>query len=131
MARHRSEHEGKHHVVSHGEHATHIHRRRGGAAPKEEFNPEHPMRGHPGGEDFYNAKGSHEEREVEEGEKRGGRVKKKKDGHHADGGRAMRRLDRPGRKRGGGVGSDMRPLSSAAHVKDAEGHKTEMAEETD
>lgn len=34
----------------------------------------------------------------------------------ADGGKAKMRLDRPGRKRGGGVGSNMKPLSTAATV---------------
>ena len=36
---------------------------------------------------------------------------------HADGAKAKMRMDRrPGRKRGGGVGSNMKPLSTAANV---------------
>lgn len=36
---------------------------------------------------------------------------------HADGAKAKMRMDRrPGRKRGGGVGSNMKPLSTAATV---------------
>jgi len=48
--------------------------------------------------------------------KRGGSVKKAK---HvaAHGEMAKHRLDRPARKAGGRVGSDMKPLSSAANVK--------------
>lgn len=131
MARHHSVHHGKHNVAHHGAAmAVHHHYKRGGMA-EEGFDEEHPMRGKPGGEIPYNAEHSREMKEAEEGAKRGGRVRKKKDGHHAEGGRARHRLDRPGRKRGGGVGSDMRPLSSAAHAKDAEGHKTQMAEEVD
>lgn len=39
-----------------------------------------------------------------------------------------RRLDRPGRKRGGGVGADMTPLSTAARTRQSEGHKAENDE---
>jgi hypothetical protein len=39
-----------------------------------------------------------------------------------------RRLDRPGRKRGGGVGSTMTPLSSAAHATQAGDHKADNDE---
>ena len=44
--------------------------------------------------------------------KHGGRVEEM----HEKGGK--RRLDRPGRKRGGGVGSDVTPLSTAARTSD-------------
>jgi hypothetical protein len=53
--------------------------------------------------------------------KRGGKVKKKEH-HRATGGKVLGlmtgggvkpRMDRPGRKRGGGVGADMSPLSTA------------------
>jgi hypothetical protein len=43
--------------------------------------------------------------------KKGGKV-----GMPVMGGNKRHRLDRPGRKRGGGVGSDARPLSSAANA---------------
>ncbi len=36
-----------------------------------------------------------------------------------------RRLDRPGRKRGGGVGADMTPLSTAARTRQATDHKAD------
>lgn len=39
-----------------------------------------------------------------------------------------RRLDRPGRKRGGGVGADMTPLTTAAHTTQAGDHKVENDE---
>jgi hypothetical protein len=48
--------------------------------------------------------------------KKGGKVCAKVDGEMS-----RPRLDRPGRKRGGRIGSDTAPLSSAARVKDAPG----------
>jgi hypothetical protein len=45
--------------------------------------------------------------------KRGGKVKKKKDGMQAEGKKAHHRMDRPKRARGGKVGSDRNPFSSA------------------
>lgn len=60
--------------------------------------------------------------------------------HHKDGGAPKkhvegeghktkhRRLDRPGRKRGGGVGADMTPLSSAARAHQAGAHKADADE---
>lgn len=66
---------------------------------------------------------SKEEEKMEEGHKRGGRAKRASGGAmQAEGGMAAKRHDRPGRKRGGGVGSDKRPLTSAAAAKDADGH---------
>jgi hypothetical protein len=44
--------------------------------------------------------------------KRGGKVKKKKE-MHAEGAKAKHRMDRPKRARGGKVGSDRNPFSSA------------------
>lgn len=55
--------------------------------------------------------------------KKGGRVKKKRDGgpvHRMTGGSVRPRLDRPGRKRGGGVGSDKSPLTGAHNEASAE-----------
>jgi len=62
-----------------------------------------------------------EGKEKEEEAKRGGRIhhKKKTGGavqHRMTGGLVRPRLDRPGRKRGGGVGSDKSPLTSAHHI---------------
>lgn len=57
--------------------------------------------------------------------KRGGAVKRKTGGKVLglmSGGGVRPRLDRPGRKRGGAVGSDRSPLSSA--------HRTSSAEDT-
>jgi hypothetical protein len=50
--------------------------------------------------------------------KHGGKVKKhkgKKHGMHAEGHKAPHRMDRPKRARGGKVGSDRNPFSSAHH----------------
>ena len=40
-----------------------------------------------------------------------------------------RRLDRPGRKRGGGVGADMTPLTTAARVTQAGAHKADGSDD--
>lgn len=69
------------------------------------------------------SKNAEVEKDAEE-RKHGGRVKKKHEGkkhehekkhegHMAEGHAAKRRMDRPGRKRGGRCGADMSPLSSA------------------
>jgi len=77
---------------------------------------------------LYDAQGSEEAKEAEkgeEGEEGSGRKKRKLGGkleHEVEGGHGKKRFDRPGRKRGGGVGADMHPLSTAAHVKNAEDH---------
>lgn len=60
----------------------------------------------------------------DEGRKRGGKVKKRKEGGKVvgrmDGGSVRPRLDRPGRKRGGGVGANLSPLSTAKNVVSSE-----------
>ncbi len=56
---------------------------------------------------------------------RGGGVKKHVMG---EGHKGSRRLDRPGRKRGGGVGADMRPLTTAAKTTEAGAHKADNDE---
>lgn len=112
---HVSHHKGKHHVVHHGHHMpkiVHHHRKRGGGVADP-------------GHDVYAGASSNVVKEAEE-RKHGGRAKK--DGHFAEGGRTRARLDRPGRKRGGGVGSDMRPLTTAHNAKDADGHKTDKVD---
>jgi hypothetical protein len=55
---------------------------------------------------------------TEDCRKRGGRVMKKAEKHVKmdDSKKAMMRLDRPGRKRGGRVGAEMSPLSEASKV---------------
>lgn len=55
--------------------------------------------------------------------KSGGKVRRKKKEVAAEGERGQRRLDRPGRKRGGAVGADLHPLSSASRGHG--GHTTE------
>jgi hypothetical protein len=60
----------------------------------------------------------------EKGAKRGGRQHHKH--HRMTGGAVRPRLDRPGRKRGGRVGSDTSPLTSAHHTSASE---TEPREE--
>ena len=68
-------------------------------------------------EEVYAGKGSNVEKEAKQ-KKHGGRAKRKHGGHvkhvgHVDGMHAKKRADRPARKRGGKVGADMNPLSSA------------------
>jgi hypothetical protein len=93
-------HHGKHHVSHHGtEHAEHHHHADGGAVALAD-----------GGA---------------VGLKRGGRAKKHVDG---EGHKGHRRMDRPGRKRGGGVGSDMTPLTTAARTREAGAHKADNDE---
>lgn len=53
--------------------------------------------------------------------KAGGRVE------HVEGAAAKKRLDRPGRKRGGGVGSDSSPLTSASRTTDRRGGPADEA----
>lgn len=83
----------------------------------------------------YDAEGSNVEKEADE-RKRGGRVKKDcaperkhggrvKEEHRVEGKMSKMRLDRPGRKSGGRVGSDKSPLTSAARVSPVMGHSTD------
>jgi hypothetical protein len=68
---------------------------------------------------------SETEDKMEAGHNKGGKVKRAKGGRtdaFAAGGAPKMRMDRPGRKRGGGVGADRTPLSSAANTSDASGH---------
>lgn len=51
-------------------------------------------------------------KEAAEKHKKGGAVKKKHE-MHADGEKSKHRMDRPKRARGGGVGADRHPFSSA------------------
>ena len=48
-------------------------------------------------------------------------AKKRADGGKVDGEAGPRRMDRPGRKRGGRIGADTSPLSSAARIKEPAG----------
>lgn len=88
------------------EHHKRHHRARGGA--------EHGEMKPPKGNDFA---GGESYVAKEAGMKKGGVAHKK---HHRSmemhGAAAHKRLDRPGRKRGGGVGADAHPLSSAANL---------------
>jgi hypothetical protein len=72
----------------------------------------------------YNAKGSETEKEAEEGRAKGGRMKKKAGGM-VEGHEKKARLDRPGRKRGGKIGADSAPLTTAGKIRDASEHKTD------
>ncbi len=70
--------------------------------------------------------------------KRGGKVKKHKGEMHAEGKKAHHRMDRPKRARGGKVGSDRNPFSSAhspgkgeePDVEDRRGYKTSPTKDT-
>lgn len=72
----------------------------------------------------YNAKGSEVEKEADEGRAKGGRMKKKAGGM-VEGHEKKHRLDRPGRKRGGKIGADSAPLTTAGKMRDASEHKTD------
>jgi len=65
--------------------------------------------------------------------KRGGKVKKRATGGKIqafmDGGGVKPRLNRPGRKRGGGVGADRSPLSTA-HKGHGDGNETPKSDDT-
>ena len=72
--------------------------------------------------------------------KRGGRAKHaaggavagfKRGGMMSEGMKGGRRMDRPGRKRGGGVGATLRPLSTAATTTQAGAHKADNDELAD
>ncbi len=69
----------------------------------------------------YNAQGSEVEKEADE-KAHGGKVKKVDGGAHKP---AHKRMDRPGRKRGGRAGADMSPLSTASKVTNAGAHKAD------
>jgi hypothetical protein len=97
-----SKHHGKHHIVVHAH-------KSGGAAKRAS-----------GGRTELKAAGNPDVFKEAEGEesysrKRGGRARKSggKVVERMTGGAVRPRLDRPGRKRGGRVGSDMSPLTSA------------------
>ena len=94
----------------------------------------HAKRAMGGKTTVYAGEGSNVLKEAEE-RKRGGKVERMK----GEGEKAKERHDRPkrarggavpGRKRGGGVGSDKTPLSSAAKIKEIEpGEQAEGANE--
>ena len=88
----------------------------------------HRARG--GKADYYAGGESNVAKEAEE-KKNGGKVAKRKGGGMVEGHKAKHRLDRPGRKRGGAIGADMKPLSSAARETQAEGHKVERESDED
>ena len=85
------------------------HKKAGGATTGEHEDP--PVK------EVDNSKESESYKLLQE-KKRGGRAKHKAGGKvmHAEGGKAKHHMGKPGRKRGGGVGADKTPLSSAAHV---------------
>lgn len=110
------EHHGvdNHGTIKHHEHpmAEHKHKRaRGGKVGNE------PMEGvkesEPAPKDVYAGKESNVVKEAD----------KRKHGGKVEGKMAHMHLGRPGRKKGGRVGSDQSPLSSAAHVTEAGAHK--------
>lgn len=85
---------------------------------------EHKMkRAAGGGASWYAGGGSNVAKEAEE-KKHGGKVKRKHGGE-VEGHKSKKRMDRPGRKRGGGVGADLTPMSTASKEKQAQGHTTE------
>lgn len=119
---HKQHHHGVHHPHKHGHeghpvmtaaHARSKHAKGGKVEPKNDP-----------GEDTYAGKDSDVKKEAEEKAK-GGRIKvKRAAGGPVAGKKTKMRLDRPGRKRGGGVGADKHPLTSASKIRPAEGHTT-------
>lgn len=83
-------------------------------------------------EESYAGTGSETEKEAER-KKRGGRIHHGKVPMHVDGHKAAHhRLDRPGRKRGGAVGADSKPMTSAHNLTPPEGMKAQsMTARTD
>ena len=69
------------------------------------------------GGDWYEGGESPTAKEAEE-KKKGGAVR-----HHGEGEHAKARHDRPGRKRGGRIGADKMPLSSAAKIHEVVPHE--------
>jgi hypothetical protein len=110
----------KHHKKHHGKHKA-----RGGGA-------EHGGEGH---EKHMVASGNPNVIKEAEEHKKGGKVGKHKKHHRAKGGPVTKtvglmtggavrpRLDRPGRKSGGRVGSDTSPLTSAHHARSGSSEK--------
>jgi len=108
-----------------------MHRKTGGRT-EEDGNEGVPYE-EPDAEEVYAGKGSNVEKEAHgEERKKGGKVKmltKKKGGvaegkkhvGKVEGEAAKHRMDRPGRKRGGGVGADTSPLTTANKVDDRRG----------
>jgi len=96
---------GRSHEKRHAAHLSHHKRYKGGRIPAD---------GMEAGEGGGNP---HVEEEAEE-KKKGGRAKHRKHGGHVDGHKGHHRMDhhRPGRKRGGRVGADTSPLSSAHNI---------------
>ena len=101
------------------------HRAKGGAA-EQEYTPnvevekeakERKRGGRAGDEEAEDYKESEHE---DKPRKRGGKVER-----GIEGKKPKHKLDRPGRKDGGRVGSDKNPFSSAHSLKDAEGHSTD------
>jgi hypothetical protein len=62
--------------------------------------------------------------------KNGGRTKRKRGGM-IDGMPGKKRMDRPGRKSGGGIGANKTPLSTAATITPATDHKAEVSGNSD
>lgn len=122
---HESHHEhpmAEHHHEHHSEgHKAHHHKRaRGGKVGNEPLKGVKEYADEEAPEKVYAGKGSNVEKEAEE-KKHGGRAKRH-EGGKVEGKHAHMHLGRPGRKKGGRVGSDKSPLSSAAHVTEAGAH---------
>lgn len=100
---HNAKHDG--HVIHH---ELHVHKKRGGMVEEGKDVKE------PSPSEVYAGKGSKVVSEAEK-KKKGGKVCRA-DGGKIQGEYSRPRLDRPGRKRGGRIGSDTSPLSSAARM---------------
>jgi hypothetical protein len=83
----------------------------------------------------WNAGGEQNAAKEAEERKRGGRVHVEGEGEHpkhrSDRAKRARGGSVPGRKRGGGVGADKMPLSSAAKIKQLPGELSEEGEPSD
>ena len=113
MKGHKSVHHGKHHGVHHYHDVdeVHHHNRKDGGRIKMKVS---------GNPDVFKEEEGKEPYAKGDERKRGGRAKHRKTGGKVlglmTGGAVRPRLDRPGRKRGGAVGADQSPLSTAFKV---------------
>lgn len=115
------------HSAGHSMHPIHHKRADGGGVKDPKGEGHDDYRDYKGKEESYAGTGSDTEKEAEERRKNGGkRANGGKAPALAVGGSPSRtlRMDRRGRKRGGSVGADMHPLTSANKLSEADGEKS-------
>jgi hypothetical protein len=90
-----------------------IERARGGGCEEEKPDIQEQSKHHVVAEARERKRGGKVDDHDEDDRKRGGRVEERATGGSVGGAKSAARMDRPGRKRGGRVGADTSPLSSA------------------